>query len=285
MNNKRKIRYFLGKLLHSLVRRNKDIYKRLSFTKDVSTTVGDKELFFHCHNEVVSNTIFYTGVFGDFEGETLRLWHDCILKLQPKLILDIGAFTGIYSLLAALLDKTSKIYAFEPNPITFELLEKNIRLNSFSNVHSFNYGVSTFSGEQTFYNWGERADSGMSIINHQFVEKDLGEVTLKVKNSADIRTDANQKIDLIKMDIERAELPILIHAKEYIKKDRPVIFCEVLDKKAYKEFDIFFNGLDYNFIKIDDKNKHNFHSQIMADESVVGMNWIFYPAEKKEIFN
>ena len=285
MNNKRKIRYFLGKLLYPLVRRNKDIYKRLSFTKDVSTTVGDKELFFHCHNEVVSNKIFYTGVFGDFEGETLRLWHDCILKLQPKLILDIGAFTGIYSLLAALLDKTSKIYAFEPNPITFKFLEKNIRLNSFSNVHPFNYGVSTFNGEQTFYNWGERADSGMSIINHQFIEKDLGKISLKVKDFAHIRTDANQRIDLIKMDIERAELPILIHAKEYIKKDRPVIFCEVLDKTAYKEFDNFFNGLDYNFIKIDDKNKHNFHSQIMADESIVGMNWIFYPAEKKEIFN
>ena len=64
MNNKRKIRYFLGKLLYPLVRRNKDIYKRLSFTKDVSTTVGDKELFFHSQimadeSVVGMNWIFY----------------------------------------------------------------------------------------------------------------------------------------------------------------------------------------------------------------------------------
>lgn len=285
MSEKRRISYFLGRLLHPLVRRNKNIYKRLSFTNDVSISINDRELFFHCHREVVSNSLFYTGIFGDFEGETLRLWHDCILKLQPKLILDIGAFTGIYSLLAALLDKTSKIYAFEPNPITFEFLNKNIRLNSFSNIHSFNYGVSTFTGEQIFYNWGERADSGMSIINHQFIEKDLGKVTLKVKDYKDIRIDADQTIDLIKMDIERAELPILIHAKDYIKKDRPIIFCEVLDKTAYKEFDNFFNGLDYKIIKIDDKRKQNYHTQAMSDESKVGMNWIFYPSEKKEIFH
>ena len=86
------------------------------------------------------------------------------------------------------------------------------------------------------------------------------------------------------MDIERAELPILIHAKDYIKKDRPIIFCEVLDKTAYKEFDNFFNGLDYKIIKIDDKRKLHYHTQAMSDESKVGRNWIFYPSEKKEIF-
>jgi len=86
------------------------------------------------------------------------------------------------------------------------------------------------------------------------------------------------------MDIERAELPILKHAINSIAKDRPVIFCEVLDQDSYPEFNVILKELGYKTIKIDDQNKQYFFVEDMALETKVGMNWIFYPKELKDIF-
>ena len=44
-------------------------------------------------------------------------------------MLDIGALSGIYSLVAASANKQSSIVAFEPHPNNFDLLCKNIQMN------------------------------------------------------------------------------------------------------------------------------------------------------------
>lgn len=138
MEYTRRIRYFLGSLLKPLIRLDYKIYSRFSFTREVSVDVESKRLFFQCYEEETSNSIYYTGIFGDFEGETLRLWLQCIAALRPKIIFDIGAYTGIFSLVAALFQNQSTIYAFEPNKITFKILQRNVALNSFKNINLCN---------------------------------------------------------------------------------------------------------------------------------------------------
>lgn len=286
MKNKNKnFRYFLGLLLKPLVKYNKKLYSLLSFTRDVQILVDKKNLFFHCHQELISNTIYFTGLFGDFEGESLRLWNQCIERLNPKLILDIGAFTGFYSLLAALKSDQSLIYAYEPNPMTYKILKHNIQLNNFKNIFPCEYGVSTASGEHIFYNWNNTANPGISLVNHQKIIKGTESISLKIKDLLEIRKELNQKLDLIKIDIERAELPLLKHANKLINQDRPIIFCEILDHEFYSEFDHLFLESGYRMIKIDDNNKLNFKVKEMKHESKVGINWIFYPKEHKNIFN
>ena len=140
----RKLRYYLGTILKPLIKSNKKLYSRFSFAGDVEIYSDSKRLFLHCHKDEISNSIYYSGVFGDFEGESLRLWKECILSLKPKLILDIGAYSGIYSLIAALYSDKSIIHAFEPNKLTYKILEKNISLNAFTNIIPCNYGIYYF---------------------------------------------------------------------------------------------------------------------------------------------
>src|SRR5438876_3842689 len=47
-------------------------------------------------------------------------------------VVDVGAHIGRYALRAA--SKASKVIAVEPDPSNFRLLERNVRLNGFSNV-------------------------------------------------------------------------------------------------------------------------------------------------------
>ncbi len=56
---------------------------------------------------------------------------DHIFKEKGKILLDIGAHIGKYSILYS--DFYDKIYAFEPEPDKFEYLKKNVKLNNLEN--------------------------------------------------------------------------------------------------------------------------------------------------------
>ena len=60
---------------------------------------------------------------------------------KDKIFIDIGAWIGPYTLLAAKLGM--KVYAFEPDKVAFEVLKKNIQLNEFKHKPKiFNFGLS-----------------------------------------------------------------------------------------------------------------------------------------------
>ena len=92
----------------------------------------------------------------------------------------------------------------------------------------------------------------------------------------------NRKIDLIKLDIERAELPLLQHAKKIVYDDRPTFFCEVLDTEMYSSFQTFFEEMEYEYIQISDAKKQYFFTTQIINKEYIGRNWIIYPREHKE---
>jgi precorrin-6B methylase 2 len=56
-----------------------------------------------------------------------------ILDDSERVFFDIGANIGSYTLLAS--EQPARIFAFEPHPVTFQLLEKNVKRNGRSNVN------------------------------------------------------------------------------------------------------------------------------------------------------
>src|SRR5436190_122833 len=64
---------------------------------------------------------------------------------------DIGAHIGFYSMMAAKLHKTIKIFSFEPIPHTFELLSNNILINDLNNIYPFNIGLLDKNNKVNFY--------------------------------------------------------------------------------------------------------------------------------------
>ena len=64
-----------------------------------------------------------------------------LLKIKPKIFIDIGAWIGPYTLVAAKLGM--RVFAFEPDKIAFEVLKKNIQLNEFKyKPEIYNFGLS-----------------------------------------------------------------------------------------------------------------------------------------------
>lgn len=153
-------------------------------------------------------------------------------------IIDVGADIGYYTLLfRSHVGKLGKIYAFEPNTESKEILDHNIKLNSFENVKTFDVGL--YDSEKKI------AMDGDTIIPGDKSNQNI--IQTKTLDSMGIKD-----IDMIKIDIEGAEMNALKGMKETLLKYKPSLLIEVHPGKL-KDFNssslevvTFVKSLGYN---------------------------------------
>ncbi len=130
---------------------------------------------------------------------------------------DIGANIGLFSVfLSSIAGVGSKIYSFEPNPKMRERLKKNIELNSINNIEVFPYAVGAEQCELRL-NFPSRWNSGEASLILQ-PRNESKSISVPVYPLFDVLPD-NQKVDLIKIDIEGAEDRALIPYLEKLPKE------------------------------------------------------------------
>jgi FkbM family methyltransferase len=143
------------------------------------------------------------------------------LRAMPPggVMLDVGANFGFYSIaIAARLRQHCLIHAFEPNPATFDRLQKNIRLNTSRAVTAHEMGVSDRAGHAAVVE--VRGHSGAAYLGPG---ADVVVTTLD-----DFCEHAHvDRVDLIKIDAEGAELRILRGAARVLHRCRPTILLEL----------------------------------------------------------
>ena len=146
-------------------------------------------------------------------------------------ILDIGANIGSHSIYWAKERCAKKVYAFEPLNTTYDILTENIKLNSLENIvipHNFGlYNKET--NARILYFWKE------NLGGTSFIPDENGDFKLITLDSLDIK----DKIDLIKIDVEGAEIQTLEGALETINANKPVIVIESFTHKEEVENVIF----------------------------------------------
>jgi FkbM family methyltransferase len=97
-------------------------------------------------SESYERRMYYSGLYATY---LTRLFKRLV---EPgDTVIDGGANIGYFSLLAAKrLGKHGTVHAFEPIPHTFEVLNENIRLNGFSNIHAKQRALTRNAGELRF---------------------------------------------------------------------------------------------------------------------------------------
>jgi len=144
---------------------------------------------------------------------------------EDWMIMDIGAAIGEFTLLAAKKAYKGKIFAFEPFPGSFQLLRENMQLNSLRNVEVYEKAVWSREGELSFINEnGEplqlSMDSGQPSDN---AHNPLKIHCISLLQALDLT--AISHLDLLKLDCEGAEFPILLdaHPEVFERIDRMIM--------------------------------------------------------------
>jgi len=168
----------------------------------------------------------YLGQIEDDVVEFLK-WY-----LRPGMVaMDIGANIGIYSLLIAkYVGASGSVHAFEPTPRTFEQLCANYELNGFTCVQLNQLAVADKSGTSTFYLYNQ---CGMNSMRRQdWVGKPLEQIVVETISLDEYVLAKNlQRVDLLKIDVEGAELTVFKGARSLLcSLNPPVVVCEFADK-------------------------------------------------------
>jgi FkbM family methyltransferase len=166
-------------------------------------------------------TIRYGQLCGaSYEPAISRIIHKVLRKCEAKIFIDVGAFIGWYSLCAYRIlrkRKSAIIIAVEPDPKNYVALLENTTLCQF--VKTMNVAIYTRDNEEVEFHLGRKDSAGLSqsgsIYPTYHDEEGLlsGEsifVFVKtIRLDTLIRRSGLDKVDLVKMDIEGAEYPVL----------------------------------------------------------------------------
>ncbi len=117
-------------------------------------------------------------------------------------VIDGGAYLGHFAIYAAMkVGRLGKVICFEPDPYIFRLLRMNISLNDVKNIVAINKGIWSHDARLRFDSRGERST---------FVEQNGDGRFLRTVAAVSLDQEMQrlniERVDLIKMDIEGAEI-------------------------------------------------------------------------------
>jgi FkbM family methyltransferase len=153
---------------------------------------------------------------------------------ENETFVDVGANVGSYSLMIAneYKDKGVKVIAIEAHPENYKALRRNIECNKFGNVIiAINKVISDYKGSVGLYERshdGTRVDSELySICSDQHIDTynilHPGGKSLQVECDTLDNILSGHRADVVKIDIEGAEVLALRGATNLISKVRKII--------------------------------------------------------------
>lgn len=158
----------------------------------------------------------YLSLGGHFEYGTEILYRTVIRS--DMVVVDIGANVGIYTLHA--LKAGAEVYAFEPTPETFNILQHNVALNGFEyspKVHLYNSAVSDRE-EMTEFAVVSNSCGHNSMFRENKDDKIIRVPTVRLDDTLD-----GIKIDCFKVDVEGAEMLVLNGMESLLKNNASVV--------------------------------------------------------------
>lgn len=203
-----------------------------------STRLGKFKISYHNSKEFhqIKNEIFNSGIYSLEISE------------ENPVILDIGAHIGLATLFFKQRWPGARLFAFEPNPESFALLEENVWQNNLENVELYQLAITGSEGiRQLYIPIGEDSWSSNSSLREGSwtgIEKQQGLRVESVRLAKIIQK--LEHIDILKMDVEGAEFEIFKDMKSQIGKISHILVeIHPGNRKALRELRALLESLDY----------------------------------------
>lgn len=272
------------------------VLRRLYHDKKFSVKIGSKKTFSLIGTgNSLENSIYWKSLTKSDEGFSIELLIK-LIKLEKKLVFwDVGANSGVFSMLVRYIVPNATIVAFEPSRISCEKLIHNCNLNNFSysktnqnktnikNILIFENALSSnsealelkyFSKINNFTYGGKIVESNSGVLK-----------TVKIQSITAleiIKSNKELMPNFMKMDIEGHEDHALRGFGNCLQELR-VILIEILDDVIAKKIEILLNSSMYRYFDVDDHSHKVVECEYLKRST--SRNWFIVRRDQELIIN
>jgi len=263
MSNKTKFYRFLWRQNWISLRLKKSVHRYLNKQGETLDAPFKIEFFGLQYEGNLSNGIeFAIYYYGAFEKPLLYFLRDVTKQLKnlsgnPVTFCDIGSNIGQHTLFMS--QYAEEVHAFEPYQPVRQRLEKHIALNKLNNVEVHAVGLGTMDEMLEFF-----APTGSNQGIGSFSPDSLERGTVAKGQLQVVQGDryfAEQGIkaaQLVKIDVEGFEKPVLSGLESFIAAQRPILVCEITygESHSFESLSEFINALppEYSVYQFDKRD-------------------------------
>jgi FkbM family methyltransferase len=225
------------------------------------------------------------GIGARYDRQSVRAYEPTVYRpftqeIGPDMtVFDIGAHVGIFSLAAAQRVGTKgKVFAVEPAPEAIKILKRHIHVNGWDErVEVIEAVMLDTVGEVPFYVHGVSMANSLARENADVLnpERERFDAPADVISVRCVTLDAfceqrNVEPDVIKIDVEGAELAVLKGGRQTLTRGHAKVFCEIHPDQmqscggSVQELQSYLAELGYEIIPLDEPNSIDiFHSRLV----------------------
>ena len=244
--------------------------KQNNFFKDNPKEIGEvlfyDQIFFY-----PKRSTYLKKFLKNFENDKTKKTYETLKRdffdmNRINCVLDIGANIGYQSLFYNnFFLSNTKIVCFEPHPISYFFLEKN--LSKFNNIILYNFALGNKEGKEIIsipeHESHEANNLGIARISKSFTNYLKAEIIVKKFDELKILNDDYQSI-FIKIDVEGYEKNVLLGMKNFLKKKKN-LFLKIEVNKNYHNYSELKYIIDFLF-------SLNFSFFILDNNKLVKLN-------------
>jgi FkbM family methyltransferase len=229
------------------------------------------------------------------ENESLLHWlWLCDKAKTESIVIDVGAYSGLYSIFAVSRNPLVKAFALEASTVTYGRLIKNLFLNNIEsrivagrfaawNAKTYikikhKWGIyTTCAGDSCIGEFEEDHEEDVPCIPLDLLTVPLNSRPGTFSSKSSFIKDVNNII-AIKIDVEGAEPSVLIGAHSILEKYRPFIILEILAANALSEIQNICVQYNYNIQQIGSERNY-----LMIPEELLNLYKTEFPAWRQKI--
>jgi FkbM family methyltransferase len=260
----------------------RSVFQHLHFRGDFDLPLGPgRSIRLRHYGYAIENRLYWWGPDAGWEPTTLAIWRT--LSPHARGVIDVGANTGLFALVARRLSPHAAVVAVEPVARVFEKLVANVGLNDLDIVCVCE-AISDTVGVGTF------VDPDTEHLYTITIEKDRGEATAGTarRRSVTMTTvDALVErlglahVDLLKLDVESHEPESLAGARHTLEQLRPSLIVEIWNDDIGTAVDAILKPLGYAGYSIDEAGRRVTHRSRTVTTGT--SNYLFVPEEARQV--
>ncbi len=207
------------------------VLKILGIRQAVVTTREGNKLLFKFPEDRAWETAYFRGTYETGTTDLLKK----ILQ-SDDVVIDIGANVGWYTVLISKIVSRGHCFAVEPVPMMFQRAQENCRINGLTgNVTLSNLALGEKDGSVELYTF-KNLPHGYSSLSSQGRSEYTVSHAEMITLDHYLERERIGKLDLIKIDVEGAELSVLHGASGLLSRQEPPMWIMEMNKETAASF-------------------------------------------------